>query len=389
MSKKNFPSEIIDFAVEGLIKKHSSKSKIIYLILLLTFVSFTVSLFFISVDVNVQSRGIITTKEKTNTISSPVYGKIQEINILENAYVKKGDTLIIIDTLDIKQNIALANERIALTVLNIRDLQILTALSQLQIMGKVSLITPQYQQELQKYKTDLYFQKSEIAILKKDYDRQHQLYQNKVIALAEYEQIKYKYESANLRYNQLLETQLASWQNELATDKTQLISLNESILNFGKELQKYFIIASSSGYIQNLSGIEKGSVIYPNQEICSLSPNTALIVETFISSSDIGMINLAQAVRFRVDAFNANTWGFIDGNVSEIANDITIVQYQMQGFKVICILNSRSLKYQNKTVTIKKGMTVTANFILTNRTLAQMLYDKVSDWLNPNIITTK
>jgi HlyD family secretion protein len=389
MSKKIFPSEIAIFSAETLIKKHSTESKIIYLILLLTFGGFVVSLFFISVDVNVQSRGVITTKEKTNVISSPVYGKVQKINILENAYVKKGDTLIIIDTMDIMQNIALAKERIVLTALNISDLQKLTTLSKSEIMGKVSLITPQYQQELQKYKTDLYFQKSEIAILKKDYDRQQQLYQNKVIALAEYEQVKYKYESANLRYNQLLETQLTTWQNELANDKTQLISLNESILNFGKELQKYFIIASSSGYIQNLLGIAKGSILYPNQEICSLSPNTSLIVETFISSSDIGMINLAQVVRFRVEAFNANTWGFIDGNVSEIANDITIVQNQMQGFKVICSLNSRSLKYQNKTVTVKKGMTVTANFILTNRTLAQMLYDKVSDWLNPNIIATK
>jgi HlyD family secretion protein len=389
MSKKIFPSEIAIFSAETLIKKHSTESKIIYLILLLTFGGFVVSLFFISVDVNVQSRGVITTREKTNTVSSSIYGKVQEMNILENAYVKKGDTLCIIDTSDIKQNIALAKERIALIALNIRDLQELTALSKSEIMGKVALITPQYQQELQKYKTDLYLQKSEIAILKKDYDRQQQLYQNRVIALTEYEQIKYKYESANLRYNQLLETQLTTWQNELATDKTQLISLNESILNFGKELQKCFIIASSSGYIQNLSGIEKGSVIYPNQEICSLSPNTSLIVETYINSSDIGMINLAQTVRFRIDAFNANTWGFIDGNVSEIANDITVVQNQMQGFKVICSLNSRSLKYQNKTVTVKKGMTVTANFILTNRTLAQMLYDKVSDWLNPNIIATK
>ncbi|MFA5972317.1 MAG: hypothetical protein WC780_08200 [Lentimicrobiaceae bacterium] len=42
--------------------------------------------------------------------------------------------------------------------------------------------------------------------------------------------------------------------------------------------------------------------------------------------------------------------------MSEIANGITIIQNQMQGYKVICRLNARSLKYQNKTITVKEGM---------------------------------
>jgi len=389
MPKQIFPSEITEFCVENLFKTHTNKSKIVYLIILFSLLGFLISLFLISIDVNLQSRGIITTKEKTKSFVSPVYGKIQKMSIIDNLHVEKGDTLIVIDTTDIKQNISLASERIALIKLDIIDLELLTDLSNLQLLDKEKLLTLRYQQELQKNKSDLCFQISEIGIIKKEFDIQKQLYQNKVTPLAEYEQIKYKYESANLKYNQILETQLATWQNELANNKTQLIALNESLINLVKEFQKYFIIASSSGYIQNLIGIEKGSIVFPNQEICSLSPNTALIVETYISSSDIGMINHQQMVHMRIDAFNANTWGFINGKVSEIANDITVNQNQIQGFKVICSLDSKTLKYQNKIVTVKKGMTITAHFLLTNRTLAQMLYDDVSDWLNPNIIPSK
>lgn len=32
---------------------------------------------------------------------------------------------------------------------------------------------------------------------------------------------------------------------------------------------------------------------------------------------------------------------------------------------------------------LKKGMTLQARFIITERTLWQLLYDKVDDWINP------
>ena len=37
--------------------------------------------------------------------------------------------------------------------------------------------------------------------------------------------------------------------------------------------------------------------------------------------------------------------------------------------------------------TIRKGMTLTARFTITNRTLWQLLYDKIDAWLNPKIIS--
>jgi len=344
-----------------------------------------VSLFFISIDVNVQSRGVITTKEKTTIITIPVYGKIQSIRIAENLYVTKGDTLMVIDPTEVQQNMALATDQIETLTSFINDLQKLTCLSKLQLLLSISTVTPKYKQELQKYVSDLQFQKSEIDILNKEYVRQKQLYENKVIALADYEQATYKYESASLKYTQLQTSQLAAWQSELADDKSQLVTLNKSRIDQGKELQKYFIVASTSGHIQNLSGVERGSIVFPNQEVATLSPNAELIAETYVSTSDIGMINPHQTVKLRIDTYDANTWGFVQGNVLGIANDITTSNNQSQGFRVICALNSKTLQYQNKRVTVKKGMSFTANFVLMKRTLAQLLYDKVSDWLNPNI----
>ena len=51
---------------------------------------------------------------------------------------------------------------------------------------------------------------------------------------------------------------------------------------------------------------------------------------------------------------------------------------------MLCQPNGFELQYEEKKVNVKKGMTLTVNFILTERTLAQLLFDDVSEWLNPN-----
>lgn len=53
-------------------------------------------------------------------------------------------------------------------------------------------------------------------------------------------------------------------------------------------------------------------------------------------------------------------------------------------FRVRCSLDQTYLELQNGfRGDIKKGMTFQARFIVSRRSLFQLLYDKVDDWLNP------
>ena len=92
-----------------------------------------------------------------------------------------------------------------------------------------------------------------------------------------------------------------------------------------------------------------------------------------------------QEVSFRFDAFNYREWGMIRGKVTGISNDIVTMNNQPV-FKVRCELQKCLLTlkngYQGK---IKKGMTITGQFYLTQRTLAQLLFDKVDNWMNPKL----
>lgn len=387
MQNQLYPEEITEFSTEFLIKKHSRKSHIIYWLLLLSFTALVVSLFIINVDINVQSRGIITTNERTAAIVVPVYGRISQVQIIENTYVNKGDLLLLLDTTEISRSIFLTKENLKRYQSFISDLELITYSSENRsIINIAGIKTDRYQQEVNKYIADLNYQQSEIDMLKKEYYRQALLYDTKVIATAEYDQSTFKYENSLLRYQQLQSTQISTWQNELEEFQTQYISFHQSLIDQQRELDKHFILAAFDGYIQGISGISEGSTVFSGQEVATLIPNSELVAETYISTSDIGMLYHGQKTRLRIDAYDANTWGFAEASIREVANDVSVYNGHIQGFRVICAIHSDSLKYQHKAVKIKRGMSLTANFILMKRTLAQLLYDKMSDWMNPNVI---
>jgi HlyD family secretion protein len=97
----------------------------------------------------------------------------------------------------------------------------------------------------------------------------------------------------------------------------------------------------------------------------------------------MGLLKKGMKVTYQIDALNYNDWGFAYGEISEIANDFEVIDKQSV-FRVKCRLDTRALKLKNGyTTTLKKGMTLRARFIVTERSLYQLLYDKVDDWLNP------
>ncbi len=381
---KIFPQSIIEFSTQSLIKHHSTKSKIIYWILIGVLILFIASLFWIKVDVNVNTPGIITSKQQATEIMAPVYGTIESLRIQVNQYVKQGDTLLLVDTAEIEKSIHIIQDKIQILENQNTDLSYLTKLVMDGKYETQNVSTPLYKQELKKFISDLGLQKSEIENDQKAYLRERTLYKMGVAPLAEFEQISYKYQDSKLTHRKIFEDQLSSWQNQFNENQTQLYGLKDGLNNSRNNLKKYFIIAPIDGYIQNLSGIKTQGNIYSNQQICTITPTSELIVEAYVSTANIGFLRVSQKVNFQVSAFNYNQWGMLNGFVSQIPKDVYTSSQGQTSFIVRCKLNGTKLKYKNNVVTVRKGMTVTTSFFLARRTLAQLLYDNVSSWLNPN-----
>jgi HlyD family secretion protein len=133
----------------------------------------------------------------------------------------------------------------------------------------------------------------------------------------------------------------------------------------------------------NTAQLRPGSFVGQGIQLAEISPDTDLIAECYITPADIGLINPDKKVVFQVDAYNYNQWGLANGNITEISKDIVMID-QKPVFKIRCKIKEEFLQLKNGVKgKIKKGMTVNARFLLAERTLYDLLYDNVNDWLNP------
>jgi len=159
------------------------------------------------------------------------------------------------------------------------------------------------------------------------------------------------------------------------------------ILNLQNEKRNYMIIAPISGHIVNFSGIQSGGFVTTGESLASISPDEKIIAENLVPPKDIGYLKNGMPVVFQIDAYNYNQWGLASGEITEISDEVYLVNNQ-PFFRVRSSLNQSYLTlkngYEGK---LKKGLTTTARFRITKRTLAQMLFDKTDDWLNPKIIS--
>ena len=107
--------------------------------------------------------------------------------------------------------------------------------------------------------------------------------------------------------------------------------------------------------------------------------NHNLIVECYVTPSELGFLRLNDLVKFQIDAFPHNQWGLASGKVLHINYDLTMVQDKPM-FKVVCSLNETSL-FLSKSIcgNLRKGMTLAARFTLAKRTVFQLLFDKTND----------
>lgn len=246
------------------------------------------------------------------------------------------------------------------------------------------LTTPLFQQSWFNYRQKVTEATTRYKKIKADYNRNRKLHTQKVIADAEFENFQFELDKARNDLELLKQNQLSQWQGELRNYEREQQDFESQLAQLQREKENLVIKAPVSGSIQNLAGIYSGSMILTNQELAQISPDTSLVVEAYVSPNDIGLIRTGMPVRFQVDAFNYNQWGLATGKIIEISSDVQIIN-ERPVFKVRCLLDKDYLQLKSGYKGyLKKGMTLQARFMVAERTLWQLLFDKVDDWINPN-----
>ncbi|MEQ5791680.1 HlyD family efflux transporter periplasmic adaptor subunit [Muricauda sp. NFXS6] len=375
-----FPKEIIENTVQAYIPKNGVKSKAIYSLLLFFILSIICALPFIKVKVYTNAQGLVKPSKERIAITSLNSGKVLFSGIESNKYVEKGDVLLILENNVLNEQIALTKYDTKRFLEQIRDLQYL--LNQKRIQSD-SIQSPKYQKEYFQFLEISFEHKTRIKKLKVDFDRNQKLLDKGVIAKAEFENIKLEYDLALSAFNQFKKQQFNKWETSLTELRNDLEITQNKSSQYLENKKEYIVTAPVSGSLVNPVGIERGSIVTSGSILAEISPDTELLAECYVSPLDIGLIDESKPVNFQIDAYNYNQWGLATGKILEISEDIELINEQPI-FKMRCQMNEEFLELKNGARgTIKKGMTFNARFELTERTLYQLLYDKVDDWMNP------
>ena len=378
--KKIFPPEIIDLTVENHFYKFSKSSCRIYSITTLFIAGAILCLFFIKTNISVQSAGIIRSASESIDVTSPVVSEVLRTNIVENKFVQRGDTLVWLDSKKLTEKI---NHLRSLISQN-EDYQ--NDLIHMEQCKYTLIKTDLYKSTYAQYKQKLVEYDLKIGLLKKSFDRTQILFEKKVIPLTEKEEQEYQLEKAIEDKKMFVRQSIREWQQSATGYKLTNDKYNNEINELFKEFENYHIVSPCDGYITHFIGIQSGSFVTTGQTLAVISPDDKLISEYLVSPKDIGYLRNGMSAFFQIDAYNYNQWGLASGEIIDISNEIYLVN-NLPYFKVRCSLNEKKLTLKNGFKgRLKKGLTTTARFQVTKRTLAQLLFDKADNWLNPKLI---
>ncbi|TWR24196.1 HlyD family efflux transporter periplasmic adaptor subunit [Mucilaginibacter achroorhodeus] len=388
---KIFPAEFMSNTAEFHFQKYNPKSNILYrMVLGFVLVAFA-AIFFVKVNINVKSLGTIKSTTERTDLKALVSGRIDSMNLKENMRVTKGQILVKLTAAAINEQQQSAVTQQGEYTAQLADLEVLTNMAQKNNWSKKpqlasSLYGQQFALLLQKARDA----KATLELASKNNNRYDYLFRNKAISAAEYDAVHLQYQNALSALQLIYDDQASIWQADLNNLKSKLRSLASEGKYIEQEKDLYTLRAPVSGTLQNLKGVQTGSVIAGNEVIAEISPDNGMIAEVYVLPKDVGLIRPDNKVNFQVDAFNYNQWGLLTGKVITVSNDIFTDSKQQPYFKVRCLLDKTELKLKNGYAGhIKKGMTLQANFFVTRRTLFQLLYDKTSDWLNPGRLPAK
>ena len=379
MKQQIFPKEIIESTIEVHQFKHTNKSKIIYMIILFSVIAALFALPFLKVTIYNTSQGLIRANKERVFLQSSTSGTIVFHQLKNNRQVQKGDTLLIINNKAITQQINNTIRQFDETKAFLSDLKRLTS----EKWSSNKLQTLKYKQEYTFYQQKLSELNTRFRKIKGDYRRNLEFFKKGVIAKVALNESKLAYDLALNAIHQHKKQQKSVWQSQLVNHQNQLKELENNQIQLEENHKLSLLRAPVSGTLLNVKGIEEGGFVSVGAQLAEISPETDLIVECYINPTDIGLLKKEKDVNFQVSAFNYNQWGLATGKIEEVSNDVQMIN-NIPMFKVLCSLDQNFLQLKNGFKgQLKKGMLVNARFELTERSLFDLLYDKMDDWLNP------
>jgi HlyD family secretion protein len=213
--------------------------------------------------------------------------------------------------------------------------------------------------------------------------RVRELLERRFAAPSEVEAREFELARARAEESLLEQRTRSRWESELAAARMRLEELESRLQELSEERSLHTIRSPVGGTVEQVAALSPGSYLQAGEQLAVISPDTTLVADVYVTSRDIGMLRIGTTAQLLVDAFDYNAWGAVAARVTQISDDFVLLD-RRPVFKVRCELERSELVLANGVRgALRKGMTLQARFLVSHRSLLQLLHDDLSSWLDP------
>ncbi|MBR9971274.1 HlyD family type I secretion periplasmic adaptor subunit [Magnetospirillum sulfuroxidans] len=162
---------------------------------------------------------------------------------------------------------------------------------------------------------------------------------------------------------------------ELGTVSAEMAQIDESLGRLQDRVHRLEIISPTKGFVQNLKAKTVGAVVPAGGMLMEIVPvDDELLVETRISTRDVGHLHSGQKVIVKVASYDFVRFGSVEGTLRDISATTYVDEKDNQPYyKGWVLLQHPYVGKQEGKNRILPGMTVQADIITGDKTLLQYL----------------
>lgn len=368
------------------------------------------------VDIVVSARGLVIPDGEAKIIQPLDTGVISKILVKEGDFVKEGQPLMEIDPATTEPELESVQKNLEDTLLEIKRLNATadgnefdttnetseTAIIQQNLYNaSISAIKNKVEGkkiDLSKTQDELNAAKAELSaknqILGAKIDQEKRMknvldiiayddYQNIINEIktlnAEVIKLNYKIKELNSQKIQILkeinaiEEEFKAENLEKLADKTK--AANELKSNADQIIfrnTKQTITSPCNGYVDKLFIHTIGGVVTPAQQLFAITPSdTPLLIKATVLNQDIGFVKEGMNVSVKIDTFNFQKYGMIEGEVKTVSKNS--IQDEKLGpvYEVYITPLTHTLKVEGKDEPIRTGMSLSAEINVGKRRIIE------------------
>ena len=169
---------------------------------------------------------------------------------------------------------------------------------------------------------------------------------------------------------------------QLADRDKQANELEANIKEIEFKKQQQNIISPVDGYVNTMLVHTIGGVVTPAEKVISIVPaDSTLVLKVSVLNKDIGFVKEGMPVQVKIDTFDFQKYGMIEGKVKKVSKDSIEDEKQGLIYDVFITPVTKSLMVDGKEQTISTGMGLSAEIKTGKRRIIEFfIYPIIKYW---------